>query len=63
MNHCAGAFLQEASPARVAEEEGLLTTTGAARTTATMSLGTTTPGLLIRIRPARTARVYRTEFS
>jgi hypothetical protein len=54
MNHCAGAFLQEASAAGVAEEEGRLTIAGVARTSAIMSSGTITPGLLIRIRPART---------
>jgi hypothetical protein len=37
------------------EEEGQLEASGAALTLATMSSGTTTPGLLIKIRPARTA--------
>jgi hypothetical protein len=34
------------------EEEGRLEASGATLTSATMSSGTTTPGLLIKIRPA-----------
>jgi hypothetical protein len=41
--------------ARAIEEEGRLEASGAALTSATMSSGTTTPGLLIKIRPARMA--------
>jgi hypothetical protein len=37
------------------EEEGRLEASGAALTSATMSSGTTTPGLLIRIHPAQMA--------
>jgi hypothetical protein len=37
------------------EEEGRLEALGAALTSVTMSSGTTTPGLLIKIRPARMA--------
>jgi hypothetical protein len=37
------------------EEEGRLKASGVALTSATMSSGTTTPGLLIRIRPVRMA--------
>jgi hypothetical protein len=37
------------------EEEGRLKASGAALPSATMSSGTTTPGLLIKIRPARMA--------
>ena len=37
------------------EEEGRLEASGAAFMSATMSSGTTTPGLLIKIRPARMA--------
>ena len=37
------------------DKEGQLEESGAAFTSATMSSGTTTPGLLIRIHPARTA--------
>jgi hypothetical protein len=37
------------------DEEGRLEEPGAASTSALMSSGTTTPGLLIKIRPARTA--------
>jgi hypothetical protein len=37
------------------DKEGQLKESGAAFTSATMSSGTTTPGLLIKIRPARMA--------
>ena len=53
-NYCARAFLKGTLPAGSPEEEGLLTPADAARTSATMSSGTTTPGLFIRIYPAWT---------
>jgi hypothetical protein len=54
-NYCAGAFSQETLPAGSPEGEGLLVPKDAASMSATMSSGTTTPGLFIRIQPTRIA--------